>query len=168
MHKLLITDEVATGGHNSDLRDSHEYIQNQVWGDRVCTRQHSGSFVETRLMGTSSFASFDSVHPTYLKTICVLTTVAQIWVVGVWYWAHISLTISTIITQTISDLITWPYSDSDNHHGIGHNASPSSQTSKWLPEINTLMHHYSWVLVLPRHSLRRECYCTVFVTTYKP
>ena len=38
-------------GHNSDLRDSHEYIKKQVWGERIITRQHSRGFdlVETRL-----------------------------------------------------------------------------------------------------------------------
>ena len=28
--------------HNSDLRDSHEYIQRQVWDERIITRQSSG------------------------------------------------------------------------------------------------------------------------------
>ena len=36
--------------HNSDLRDSHECIKKQVWGERIITRQHSRGFnlVETR------------------------------------------------------------------------------------------------------------------------
>ena len=30
--------------HNSDLRDWHEYILKQVWGERIFTRQSSRSF----------------------------------------------------------------------------------------------------------------------------
>ena len=32
--------------HNSDLRYSHEYIQSQVWDERVFTRPHSRRLTE--------------------------------------------------------------------------------------------------------------------------
>ena len=37
--------------HNSNVRDSHEYIKKQVWDEQIITRQHSRGFdlVETRL-----------------------------------------------------------------------------------------------------------------------
>ena len=66
--------------HNSDLRDSHEYLQKQVWGAQNCTRKNSRRFgVERiRLTKASVAVCFDSAHPTYLETICVLSYVAQI------------------------------------------------------------------------------------------
>ena len=71
--------------HNSDLRDSHEYLQKQVWGAQNCTRQSSRRFglERTRLTEASITVCFDSEHPTYLETLCVLSYAAQIWVVGI-------------------------------------------------------------------------------------
>ena len=42
--------------HNSDMRDSHEYIQKQVWGEQIFTRQSS---FRTRLTEAEA-------HPTHL------------------------------------------------------------------------------------------------------
>ena len=45
------TDLVSVSRHNSDLRDSHKYIQTQVWGEQSFTRQRIKRFnmVENRL-----------------------------------------------------------------------------------------------------------------------
>ena len=69
--------------HNSDLRDFHKYIHKQVWGAQIFTRQSSRRFglVRTWLTEACSIVFYDSAHPTYLETICVLSYVAQIWVV---------------------------------------------------------------------------------------
>ena len=56
------------------------YLQKQVWGAQNCTRQSSRIFglERTRLTEASVAVCFDSAHPTYLETICVLSNVAQI------------------------------------------------------------------------------------------
>ena len=61
----------SSSGHNSDLRDFHEYIQNQVWGERLFTRQSCRRFylVEIRCTEASNIVCFDSTHPMYLETI---------------------------------------------------------------------------------------------------
>ena len=60
-------------GHNTDLRDSHEYIQKEVWGAQIFTSWSSNRFdlVDTRLTEASNIVFYDSAHPTYLETICV-------------------------------------------------------------------------------------------------
>ena len=52
-------------------------------GAQNCTGQSSRRFglERTRLTETSVAVCFDSAHPTYFETICVLSYVAQIWVV---------------------------------------------------------------------------------------
>ena len=55
-----------SAGHNSDLRDSREYRQQQVWGEQIYTRQSSRRFmnhdsVETRLTEASSIVSLVSL-----------------------------------------------------------------------------------------------------------
>ena len=67
--------QVGEALHNSDLRDSREYFQKQVWGAQNCTRQSSRRFglLRNRLTEVSVAVCFDSAHPTYyLGTICVL------------------------------------------------------------------------------------------------
>ena len=35
----IVEEDVTDGdGHNSDLRDSHEYIKKQMWGAQICKR----------------------------------------------------------------------------------------------------------------------------------
>ena len=83
---------VTVSPHNSDMRDSHECIQRQVWGEKIITRQSSRTIirrfdlVETRLEEACSVVQCDSSQPTYLEIICVRTDVAQIWVVVRWTW----------------------------------------------------------------------------------
>ena len=59
--------------HDSDFRDSHEYLQKQVWGAQNCTRLSSRRFglERTKLTEASVAVCFDSAHPTYFETICV-------------------------------------------------------------------------------------------------
>ena len=89
--------------HNSDLRDSHEHIKKQVLGAWIFIEQSRRRFDlgRTRLTVGSSLVCYDSAHNTDLKTICVLSDVAQIWVVGapvlqVLIWSGHGATIGTI------------------------------------------------------------------------
>ena len=58
-----------SGVHNSDVRDSREYIEKQVLGERFLKRHNSFKFelVRNRLIEGSSFVSFDSAHPNIEK-----------------------------------------------------------------------------------------------------
>ena len=66
--------------HNSDLRDSLEYLEKQMWGALICKRLSSSRFdlVRTRLTEACRFVYNDSAHTTYLETICVPSDVALI------------------------------------------------------------------------------------------
>ena len=67
---------------------SYKVSSTQLWFERL-SWVHSEQGVgwagfykaETRLMEASSIVWYDSACPTYLETICVLSDVAQIWVV---------------------------------------------------------------------------------------
>ena len=76
--------------HNSDFRDSHEYTQKQVWGERILQGRVAG---QNRLTEACSFVCYDFPDPYFLphkfenfsfisssikKTICVHTDVSQI------------------------------------------------------------------------------------------
>ena len=52
-------------GHNSDLRDSHEYIKKQVWGEEILTRQSSRrvGLVEKLLVLLSAIIPFYVLTP---------------------------------------------------------------------------------------------------------
>ena len=54
--------------HNSDFRDSPEYIQKQVWDERIFTRQSSSrlDLVKTRLVEACSMVCYDSTHTKYI------------------------------------------------------------------------------------------------------
>ena len=64
-----------SGVHNSDLRDSQEYIKKQLHGERFLRKLSSLRFklVRIRLIEGSSFVSFYSAHPTYKETVCLLS-----------------------------------------------------------------------------------------------
>ena len=71
--------------HNSDLRDSREYTQKQVSGERIFTRQNRRRFGKIRLKN----ACYDTAHTTYLQAICVHNDVSRIWAVSMSpHWTH--------------------------------------------------------------------------------
>ena len=45
-HQFLLLRDKATP-YNSDLRDSHEYTQKQVWGERILQGEVAGGLMET-------------------------------------------------------------------------------------------------------------------------
>ena len=73
-------DSTSSPLHNSDMRDSHEYIQKQVRVGRGVSKHLQGGveedLVETRLTEASSIICYDFAHPTYLETYCVLMRVS--------------------------------------------------------------------------------------------
>ena len=55
--------------HNSDLRDSHECLEKQVWVAWILTRQSSRrrlGLERTKLTAVSVTVCFNSAHPTYI------------------------------------------------------------------------------------------------------
>ena len=84
-----------------------------MWGAQSCTRQSSRIFglERTRLTDASVAVCFDSVHPTYLETICVLSYVAQIWVVWryfifyhLWWWQYCAIRSKWIFYDARKDI----------------------------------------------------------------
>ena len=49
--------------HNLDLRDSHEYTQNKVWGGCIFTKQWRFDLVETRLTDASKVSAMILLTP---------------------------------------------------------------------------------------------------------
>ena len=59
---------MAIMGHNSDLKDSPQYIKRQVWGEQIFVYPHSRRFRLVRTMlEACSIVYHDSAHPTYLE-----------------------------------------------------------------------------------------------------
>ena len=68
---------------NSYMKYSHEYIQKQVLGEQIFTRQHNRRFILTvACIANIAIVVSDSAHPTYLKPIFVHSVVTQICVVA--------------------------------------------------------------------------------------
>ena len=85
-HEMLLWPDHWTACHNSDLRDSHEYTQKQVWGEQIFMRQSGMMFGSVTTIGWQKFLAL-SAYPTYLETISVHSDVTQIWAVcSRWCW----------------------------------------------------------------------------------
>ena len=78
---LRVSQPVSLPPHpnNSEMRDSHKYIQKQVWGYNA---EKAGDWWNL----SSIIVRYDSAHPKFLETICVHSNVAQIWVVATEGW----------------------------------------------------------------------------------
>ena len=64
----LFTNLTSPLPHNSDLSDSHEYIEWQVLGEWICTRQSSRRISKDeadRSLFVDSIVCYDSAHQTY-------------------------------------------------------------------------------------------------------